>query len=112
MEASRNSPNTIKGVVVMDPVMVVVMFWPVLLTFSGGCIMRNASSKKVGVGVLVGLSILATWAMGMGDLDRLPVWVSLVCGGLLGLAADLGPIFRDIRDLFGCEDPLDESPPP
>ncbi len=95
----------------MDAVTVVVMFWPVVLTFAGGCIMRNVGNRAIGVAALVGLSVLATWAMGHGDLSRTAVWGSLVCAGALGLAADLDPIFRDLRDLLGCGDPLDAPPP-
>lgn len=95
----------------MDAVMVMVNFWPVLLTLVGGCVMRNVGNRIVGAATLVGLSIIATWAMGHGELSRAAVWVSLVCGGLLGLAADLDPILRDIRDLLGCGDPLDQPPP-
>ena len=76
----------------------------------GGYVMRNAHDRAVGVAVLVGLSILATWAM-QGYLDRTVVLGSLVCGGVLGLATDMNPILRDLRDLFGYSDPLDKPPP-
>lgn len=72
----------------MDLLEVVRDFWPVILPFIGGCILRNARNRLVGVACLVALTIVATWIMGQGDLTRPVVLGSLVAGGILGLVAD------------------------
>lgn len=89
----------------IDVVTVIVQFWPVVLVFLGGCALRNASSKVLGATCLSALSVLATWAMGYSDLERGVVFSTLVGGALLGLCADLKPLFEDVRELLGFEGP-------
>lgn len=89
----------------MDLYQAIIQFWPVFLTFIGGCALRNASSKVLGATCLSALSVIATWTMGYSDLEKGVVFSTLVSGALLGLCADLKPLFADVRELFGFEGP-------
>lgn len=73
-----------RGIAVMDPIMVVEMFWPVFISFAGGFLTRFFKKRKAKIGIVLGANVIALIAFACGSVDYMTTTVLMFVATLLG----------------------------